>query len=102
MGATVLTGWRFLACAIAAATALASAEAGAAPVHRCQHGSCKVKETWPSERNLAGTGQFGWRYVHHSPGRWLFFGPGYVFEPGKGILDAPCGLPSSACHDMVN
>lgn len=39
----------------------------------------------------------GWSYVHHSPGRWVYFGPGYTFVPGKGIVDEACNLPTSAC-----
>lgn len=96
------TGWRFLVCSTAALIALASAKAQASPIHRCQQSPCKVHAAWRDDPSSRSTGPFGWRYVHHSPGRWLFFGPGYVFEPGKGILDAPCGLPSSACNDMVN
>jgi hypothetical protein len=99
----VLTNWRLLACSIAAATAIASVGAFASPIHRCQQQhSCKALKAGPGDIDSAYSAQFGWRYVHHSPGRWLFFGPGYVFEPGKGILDGPCGLPSSACSDMVN
>jgi hypothetical protein len=26
--------------------------------------------------------------------------PGYIFVPGKGILGAPCDLPSSACENQ--
>ena len=99
----MLTGWRLLACSIAAATAIASVGASASPIHRCQQQrSCKTVKAGQLDIDSANSAQLGWRYVHHSPGRWLFFGPGYVFEPGKGILDAPCGLPSSACSDMVN
>jgi hypothetical protein len=99
----VLTSWRLLACSIAAVTAMASVGASASPIHRCQqHRPCKALEARLGDIDSANSAQFGWRYVHHSPGRWLFFGPGYVFEPGKGILDGPCGLPSSACSDMVN
>jgi hypothetical protein len=27
--------------------------------------------------------------------------PGYMFVPGKGILDAPCNLPTSACPNEM-
>jgi hypothetical protein len=99
----VLTSGRLLACSIAAVIAIASTGALASPIHRCQqHRSCKAVNAGLGDIDPANSAQVGWRYVHHSPGRWLFFGPGYVFEPGKGILDGPCGLPSSACSDMVN
>jgi len=39
----------------------------------------------------------GWSYVHHSPGRWVYFGPSYTFVPGRGIVDEACNLPTSAC-----
>jgi hypothetical protein len=39
----------------------------------------------------------GWAYVHHSPGRWVYFGPSYTFEPRKGIIDEACNLPTSVC-----
>jgi hypothetical protein len=39
----------------------------------------------------------GWSYVHHSPGRWIYFGPSYTFVPGRGIADEACNLPTSAC-----
>lgn len=75
--------------AIAVLGALGTADAPASPIHRCHQHGCKAHE--PSQSDLDGphSAQFGWRYVHHSPGRWLFFGPGYVFEPGKGILADP-------------
>jgi hypothetical protein len=99
----VLTGGGFFACSIAAIVALATAEASASPIHRCHHqGPCKALEAGRGDLGSSDAAPFGWRYVHHSPGRWLFFGPGYVFEPGKGIVDGPCGLPSSGCTDMVN
>jgi hypothetical protein len=86
--------------AITALVALGTADAPASPIHRCHQHGCKAHE--PLRSDPPHSGQFGWRYVHHSPGRWLFYGPGYVFEPGKGILGGPCGLPSSGCTDMVN
>lgn len=39
----------------------------------------------------------GWSYLHHSPGRWVYFGPSYTFVPGRGIVDEACNLPTSAC-----
>jgi hypothetical protein len=29
-------------------------------------------------------------------------GFGYIYLPGRGILDAPCGLPTSACTNSEN
>ena len=31
------------------------------------------------------------------PGDRLIHGPGYVFVPGRGILDEACNLPTSTC-----
>jgi hypothetical protein len=42
-------------------------------------------------------GYVGWSYVHHSPGRWVYFGRGYTFISGKGIVGEACNLPTSAC-----
>ena len=39
----------------------------------------------------------GWAYVHHSPGRWIYFGHSYTLVPGRGIVDEACNLPTSAC-----
>jgi hypothetical protein len=30
-----------------------------------------------------------------------YFGPGYVFVPGRGILDEACNLPTSTCPNEV-
>jgi len=74
--------------AIAALVAVGTADAPASPIHRCHQRGCTAHESLRSDFD--------------GPHRWLFFGPGYVFEPGKGILGGPCGLPSSGCTDMVN
>jgi len=34
------------------------------------------------------------RAVRRAP---VYHGPGYVFVPGKGIIDEACDLPTSAC-----
>jgi hypothetical protein len=39
-------------------------------------------------------------YDHAGPG--AIRGPGYIFVPGRGIIDAPCGLPTSACSNSEN
>jgi hypothetical protein len=36
------------------------------------------------------------QYVPNANDR-LIYGPGYVFVPGRGILDEACNLPSSTC-----
>ena len=74
---------------IAALVALGTADAPASPIHRCHQHGCKAHEPLRSDFDPTHSGQFGWRYVHHSPGRWLFFGPGYVFEPGRGFSADP-------------
>jgi len=39
------------------------------------------------------------RHGQYVPGAGdrLIYGPGYVFVPGRGILDEACNLPSSTC-----
>lgn len=39
------------------------------------------------------------RHGQYVPGAGdrLMYGPGYVFVPGRGILDEACDLPSSTC-----
>ena len=39
---------------------------------------------------------YGWEPNNHG-----YFGPGYVFVPGKGISDEACDLPTSACPNDV-
>jgi hypothetical protein len=36
------------------------------------------------------------------PGGAYRSGFGYIYVPGRGILDAPCGLPTSACTNSEN
>jgi hypothetical protein len=36
------------------------------------------------------------------PGGPYRAGFGYIYAPGYGILDAPCGLPTSACTNSQN
>jgi hypothetical protein len=81
----MLTSGRVL-FGIAALVALGTADAPAAsPIHRCHQHGCKAHETWQSDFDAPHSAQFL-----------------AVFEPGKGILGGPCGLPSSGCTDMVN
>src|SRR5436190_11658437 len=58
--------------AITALVALRPADAPASPIHRCHQHGCKAHEPLRSDFDPPHSGQFGWRYVHHSPGRWLF------------------------------
>lgn len=39
------------------------------------------------------------RHGQYVPGAGdqLIFGPGYVFVPGRGVLDEACNLPTSTC-----
>jgi hypothetical protein len=50
-------------------------------------------------------------YYYGSPGYYYGYagapgvrspGFGYIYVPGRGILDAPCGLPTSACTNSEN
>jgi hypothetical protein len=43
----------------------------------------------------------GYYYGYGAPGSYRA-GFGYVYVPGRGILDAPCGLPTSACTNSEN
>lgn len=41
-------------------------------------------------------------YDDVGPGGYRGVGFGYIYVPGRGILDAPCGLPTSACTNSEN
>jgi hypothetical protein len=43
----------------------------------------------------------GGPYGYTGPGAYRA-GFGYIYVPGRGILDAPCGLPTSACTNSEN
>ncbi|MGA9320578.1 MAG: hypothetical protein WBW06_05905 [Xanthobacteraceae bacterium] len=43
----------------------------------------------------------GYYYGYGVPGPYRA-GFGYIYVPGRGILDAPCGLPTSACTNSEN
>ena len=72
--------------AITALIALGTADAPASPIHRCHQHGCKAHEPLRSDFDGPHSAQFGWRYVHHSPGRWLFFGPSSL---GRGFSADP-------------
>jgi len=44
-------------------------------------------------------GHYYTRHGQYVPGAGdrLIYGPGYVFVPGRGILDEACNLPTSTC-----
>jgi hypothetical protein len=41
--------------------------------------------------------QSGYYYGYAGPAGVRSPGFGYIFVPGRGIIDEPCGLPTSAC-----
>jgi hypothetical protein len=43
----------------------------------------------------------GYYYGYGAPGPYRA-GFGYIYVPRRGILDAPCGLPTSACTNSEN
>jgi hypothetical protein len=44
----------------------------------------------------------GYYNGYAAPGGPYRTGFGYIYVPGRGILDAPCGLPTSACTNSEN
>lgn len=65
------------------------------PVHRVQHVYAvhhwAVHHWQPSAQRFKPV----YGYVNVPPG--AIIGPGYVFVPGRGILDEACNLPTSTC-----
>jgi hypothetical protein len=47
-------------------------------------------------------GYYGYYNGYAAPGGPYRSGFGYIYVPGRGILDAPCGLPTSACTNSEN
>ncbi len=47
-------------------------------------------------------GSSGYYDGYAVPGGPYRTGFGYIYVPGRGILDAPCGLPTSACTNSEN
>jgi hypothetical protein len=95
--------WRLTATSLAAigliATQSSASPLGDGPRH---HGKRHLTRSAPSLPEIdhfarPNPDYLGWAYVHHSPGRWIYFGPGYTFVPSKGIIDEACDLPTSAC-----
>ena len=48
-----------------------------------------------------GPNQWDYRgpYGYAGPGGYRGVGFGYIYVPGHGIIDEPCGLPTSACSN---
>jgi hypothetical protein len=95
--------WRLIAASLVAIGLIATQSSASSlddgPRH---HGKRHLTRSAPSLPELdyiprPNPDYRGWSYVHHSPGRWVYFGPSYTFVPGKGIIDEACNLPTSAC-----
>ena len=66
-----------------------------ARAHRAHHTYCRYH--W---RHFAHRLPPIYGYAKAPPG--AIVGPGYVFVPGRGILDEACNLPTSACNSQAN
>jgi hypothetical protein len=93
-----LTGASLVAIGLIATQSSASA-LGDGPRHHEKRHLTRSAPSLPGNDYLprSNPDYVGWSYVHHSPGRWVYFGPSYTFVPGKGIIDEACNLPTSAC-----
>lgn len=94
--------WRLVAGSLV--TISLATQSSASPAGDGQHHHWKRHVTPPAPSLREGDhfprpnrDSVGWSYIHHSPGRWVYFGPGYTFVPGRGIVDEACNLPTSAC-----
>ncbi len=94
--------WRLIGASLV--TIGLATQSSASPAGNGQHHHSKRHLTRPApslpERDYfprPNPGYGGWGYVHQSPGRSVYSGPGYTFVPGRGIVDEACNLPTSAC-----
>ena len=70
---------------------------GCARPHGCPYQwSIAAPHDGSDDRPLYGYYTRHGQYVPAAGDR-LIYGPGYVFVPGRGILDEACNLPTSTC-----
>ncbi len=48
----------------------------------------------PAYGTYSGPGSYG-------PPAYAYHGPGYIYAPGRGIVDEACNLPTSACPNEM-
>ena len=87
--------WRLVSAALVALTFTSQGLASSAAQNR--HWKRQTSASASDYLPRPSPDYVGWSYVHHSPGRWVYFGPSYTLVPGRGIIDEGCNLPSSAC-----
>src|SRR5580692_9752066 len=97
--------WRLTAALLVAlgvpAAPVAASPVGYAPPHHLKHAVVRAPRVTPDSYDIShylvrpDPDYVGWAYVHHSPGRWIYFGHSYTYAPGKGIVDEACNLPTS-------
>jgi hypothetical protein len=90
--------WRLVALlTVSGAFALQASSASAHHAKRLWRATTASADVGYLQRPYRNYEYVGWSYMHHSPGRWVYFGPSYTYVPGKGIVDEACNLPTSAC-----
>ncbi len=93
--------WRLVAASLIASGVLTAQVSASSAVRPQQHWKRHVPPVGPVAEHdyfpRPNPDYVGWSYIHHSPGRWVYFGPSYTFVPGRGIVDEACNLPTSAC-----
>ncbi len=60
-----------------------------------------IADQWQDSRGYYQDSS-GYYNGYAAPGGPYRTGFGYIYVPGRGILDAPCGLPTSACTNSEN
>lgn len=75
--------------------AASSDSPGAVTAHRVRHAD--AMRHWHHGHSFARRAPPAYGHRNAPPGP--FIGSGYVFVPGRGILDEACNLPTSTCPD---
>jgi hypothetical protein len=77
------------------------ASSASGPAAREPRSPCAACSRAAATHRQSGRPLYGYytRHGQYVPGAGdrLIYGPGYVFVPGRGILDEACNLPSSTC-----
>jgi len=83
---------------------VASSASGPAAADQDRHARRAHRAAATRDGNFGGYrpplyGHYYTRHGQYVPGAGdrLIYGPGYVFVPGRGILDEACNLPTSTC-----
>jgi len=64
--------------------------------------SSAIAQGPPTANQWQGGPYYQGAYDYAGPRGAYGTGLGYIYLPGRGILDSPCGLPTSACTNSQN